>query len=202
MTTGDDDSNGDTDDEDMEEEPGVDVTDRLFPESEAVDDAVAETPPVDSQDEPTVKRDTDTAIDQGDLTEDSEPESTPSESTDGEPGSEGPLNDLADRVREQEERAVEDDDLFETVEVGGVDEEALWEQVTTEEGYAVEAPEDREDVVEKSAYCEQCEFFTGPPRTRCTHEGTQILEMVDLEQFRVRNCPVVLEEEALENIND
>lgn len=202
MTTGNDDASGENEDDDAGSKPGADVTERLFPESETVDDAEAETPPVETGSEPTVKRETEAGMGGGDVPDESETESTPSESADGEPDSNGPLDDLADRVREQQELADEDDDLFETVEVGGVDEEALWEQVTTEEGFAVEAPEDREDVVEKSAYCEQCEFFTGPPRTRCTHEGTQILEMVDLEQFRVRNCPVVLEEEALENIND
>jgi hypothetical protein len=121
---------------------------------------------------------------------------------DTETASDGPLGDLADRMREQREAADGAEDLFEEVEVGAVDEETLWKQVAADEGFAVEPPVEREDVIEKSAYCEKCEFFTGPPRTRCTHEGTTILELADLEHFRVRNCPVVLEEEALENIND
>ena len=124
---------------------------------------------------------------------------------DTETASDGPLGDLADRMREQREQreAVDGtEDLFEEVEVGAVDEETLWKQVETDEGFVVEPPVDREDVIEKSVYCEKCEFFTGPPRTRCTHEGTTIIELADLEHFRVRNCPVVLEEEALESIND
>jgi hypothetical protein len=118
-----------------------------------------------------------------------------------------PLEDLAERMREQRDRGDEDlddvdDDLFEEVEVGRIDQETLWQQVTADEGFVVEPPSDREDVIEKATYCEKCEFFTEPPTARCTHEGTAILELVDLEHFRVRNCPIVLEEEALENIND
>lgn len=129
--------------------------------------------------------------------------STGGESDDGGPASDGPLGDLAERIREKREGVEEDsDDLFEEVDVGEVDEETLWQQVASEEEFVVEEPVDREDVVAKSTYCEKCEFFTGPPRVRCTHEGTTIVEMTDLEHFRVRNCPVVLEEEALENIND
>ncbi|MFW5903270.1 MAG: hypothetical protein ACOCS7_00875 [Halolamina sp.] len=133
------------------------------------------------------------------------PESEPADgtsATDAESASDAPLDDLADRMRERRERSDEADDLFEEVDVGDVDEETLWKQVATDEGFVTEPPVDREDVVEKSAYCEKCEFFTAPPRTRCTHEGTTILELVDVDHFRVRNCPIVVEEEALENSND
>ena len=169
------DADADTDGEDA----GSEYADRLFPESEPADAPSADHPDdSDGSDAERAAR--------------ADPEST----------ADAPLDDLADRMREKREGSDEADDLFEEVDVGDVDEETLWEQVATEEEFVTEPPVDREDVVEKATYCEKCEFFTGPPRTRCTHEGTTILELVDMDHFRVRNCPVVLEEEALENIND
>jgi hypothetical protein len=156
------------------EDAGNEYADRLFPESEPAD------APNDFQ----------------------ESDAERATSADAESTADAPLDDLADRMREKREGSDDADDLFEEVDVGDVDEETLWEQVATEEAFVTEPPVDREDVVEKATYCEKCEFFTGPPRTRCTHEGTTILELADVDHFRVRNCPVVLEEEALENIND
>lgn len=49
----------------------------------------------------------------------------------------------------------------------------------------------REHVVTKRSYCEQCPHFSAPPEAVCGHEGTEIVEMVSLDQFRVRNCPMV-----------
>lgn len=122
------------------------------------------------------------------------------------------------------------DQLFEEVdEVGDVDREALWRQVAGEDaaarveevrsevedeanGPTVKRPddahgtegvsvEDREErVVDKAKYCHNCEYFSGPPETRCTHSGTEILEMVDVDHFRVVDCPVVAEDEELENV--
>jgi hypothetical protein len=48
-----------------------------------------------------------------------------------------------------------------------------------------------EAVVPKRSYCERCEFFSAPPSVRCTNPGTEILELVDYEHFRVVDCPVV-----------
>lgn len=52
-------------------------------------------------------------------------------------------------------------------------------------------------VVPKATYCESCEHFADPPDVACTHEGTRIAELVDREHFRVVDCPVVVEREAL-----
>lgn len=199
--------------DDREDEGGDDgtdqgIADRLFPESETVDDLSAfddrtppEEHPMDDLGRPAgAAPDSgpgETPDDELDGSAPDRPESTEAGSPSG-----GPLGDLADRMREKADRVEEGDDVFEAVDVGAVDEETLWKQVASDEEFVVEDPGDREDVVDKSTYCEKCEFFSGPPEVRCAHEGTSILELVDLEHFRVRNCPVVIEEAALENIND
>lgn len=48
--------------------------------------------------------------------------------------------------------------------------------------------------VDKRSYCQQCPFFTDPPEVGCTHEGTEIIEVLEDGQFRVRNCPVVTDD--------
>lgn len=53
--------------------------------------------------------------------------------------------------------------------------------------------------VSKHSFCEQCEYFTGPPRVACTNEGTDILEFLDMETVRVADCPVVAEREEIDN---
>jgi len=52
--------------------------------------------------------------------------------------------------------------------------------------------------IAKRAYCHQCEHFEAPPNTGCRNDGTEILELVGLDQFRVADCPVVRENERLE----
>ncbi|MEF8756711.1 MAG: hypothetical protein V5A33_00590 [Halobacteriales archaeon] len=201
-----------TDAEDHREDEGNDGgdrgnADRLFPETETVDDPSAiedrtppGEPPMDDVDRPAGAPNSGS----GQIADDDLGGSAPDGPGSPEAGSAsgGPLGDLADRMRENADRVEGGDDVFEAVDVGTVDQETLWKQVASDEEFVVEGPGDREDVVDKSTYCETCEFFAGPPEVRCTHEGTSIRELVDLEHFRVRNCPVVIEEEALENIND
>jgi hypothetical protein len=72
-----------------------------------------------------------------------------------------------------------------------------------DDGRASGAPTDEareERVVDKGKYCRNCEYFSAPPEVRCTHEGTEIAEEVDMDHFRVVNCPVVREDEELENV--
>lgn len=130
----------------------------------------------------------------------------PSSVTDLEPVSEsdgrdrsGPLSDLVDGVGRRRHETTEFDDLFEREEVGGIDSDALWEQIERDE-FDAEGLADREvRDISKRSYCHQCEYFTEPPEMGCTHEGTDILELSSLDTFRVADCPVVLEDEALEN---
>ena len=60
-------------------------------------------------------------------------------------------------------------------------------------------PSRGERVIDKQAYCHQCPHLSLPPELECLHPGTEILEVVDGERFRVRNCPVVEREEAFED---
>lgn len=54
--------------------------------------------------------------------------------------------------------------------------------------------------VSKHRFCERCPHFTGPPESRCTHEGTEIQEFLDMETVRVVDCPIVEEREAIGDI--
>lgn len=105
------------------------------------------------------------------------------------------------------------EDPFESMGSGDVGEEDVWEALDegtsvgadatefddiAESGAAGDAgptPEPGttgdERVVDKRSYCQRCPHFTAPPETACTHEGTEIVESVDISQFRVRNCPMV-----------
>lgn len=123
------------------------------------------------------------------------------DSTVSETGRDGPLGDLAAGVDGRRERQAKTDDaLFDEVEVGEVDADELWSQVESD-GPAVEPRGDREvREVSKRKYCSQCPYFSEPPEVGCSHEGTDILQQVDMEHFEVADCPVVLEDERLEDV--
>ncbi|QLD84194.1 hypothetical protein HWV23_00230 [Natronomonas halophila] len=115
-----------------------------------------------------------------------------------------PFDDLGDVEAE------DIDDPFEEVDIEEIDEDDVWEEITGEtddtdvetvgeaeistgeSALAAEAAADEnEAIVRKSSYCQKCEFFADPPEVACTNEGTEIVELVDSDRFRVRNCPVV-----------
>lgn len=151
-----------------------------------------------------------------------EPTETPYEEvgeespTPEEPAEKAPLEDLARSFEESEGRSASTEtDLFEEMDVGEVDSEEIWETVVEEEdegsgpgaggpgGVAEEIEPGgpatgTEHVVEKREFCHRCTYFTDPPETACTHEGTEIVEVVDSGHFRVRNCPMVGESERPE----
>jgi len=110
--------------------------------------------------------------------------------------------------------AEDGEDPFEEMSVGEIDEETLWSSLESGETTGVGADVDaeslggagpapgvesvgddgsggREHVVPKDTYCQSCPHFGDPPALSCTHEGTDIVEVVDGERFRVRNCPMV-----------
>lgn len=181
------------------------------------------TDPEDDPDEPDrepdelldsgVGRDTPTDADRSG----SEAESVEDPADDSPDPSAAPLSDLAGDLSEGDLAATEED-LFERKETPEIDREALWRQVADEEtaeraieemdidadedpGVETPSPTEREGierVVEKSSYCHACPHFSGPPEVRCTHGGTEILEAVDMEHFRVVDCPIVEENEELE----
>lgn len=90
------------------------------------------------------------------------------------------------------------EDPFEEMDDEGEPIEDVWETLG-EEGTAGEstlAPvrgtdELEENVVDKRSFCQRCRYLSAPPAVECTHEGTEILEVVDSDRFRVRGCPMV-----------
>lgn len=115
------------------------------------------------------------------------------------------------------------DEMFDQMDVSGVDGEALWDELA---GFASEADDpietptepsvDSDDhsgavggesvdtqqsakasadsdeaVVDKRQYCQQCPYFSDPPAVACSHDGTEIVEVLTDGRFRLRGCPVV-----------
>ena len=108
------------------------------------------------------------------------------------------------------------DDAFEQMDVSGPAESDVWASLDAdaEDGTGAEAGSDAfdadagiggatsgpgegdtEHVVSKRTYCQQCPHFSKPPDVACTHEGTTIVEAVGYDEFRVRNCPMISEED-------
>lgn len=89
---------------------------------------------------------------------------------------------------------------FEEMDTGGVDPDEVWQDLASAQsrGSVGKATERSYADVSKHSFCEQCEHFTEPPEVSCTHEGTEIVEFLDMETVRVVDCPVVAEREALE----
>ncbi|WP_198661995.1 hypothetical protein [Halorussus litoreus] len=133
------------------------------------------------------------------------------------PARDGPMADVATKVdeRRQRDRERESTDPFESVDVGELDGEKLWERLADEEGEgpSVTVPagesvavEDRDEWAGRDVRtipketCHGCPHFADPPDLACTHEGTAILAMTDSEHFRVVDCPMVGEEEDIGSI--
>ncbi|WP_396612109.1 hypothetical protein ACH9L7_02155 [Haloferax sp. S1W] len=129
--------------------------------------------------------------------------------TDG-PDRTEPLSDIASRVAERRAHASvrgdDEDELFEAVSVDELDGEDVWTSLveeTKEEdpdmgvgiGASAEPVDEHgtasEHVVPKTEFCQRCEYFSNPPEFACTYAGTTIVEMPDSEHFRVRDCPMV-----------
>ena len=111
---------------------------------------------------------------------------------------EDPFERLDDGAALGERTPADAADPFEEVDVGSTD-GATWEELVSPPGTTdPTAPTDGVDpttvgetVVPKRGYCQGCEYLAAPPDVACTHPDGEILEAVDLEHFRVRNCPVV-----------
>ena len=185
-----------TDDEDDRPETDRDPFAELGPEIderegdpfESLDDAPAETD--DSDDEPAVGTGAD------DLRVDDHPFSDPDAGARKrrlDPDEDDPFAGMD---------VVPSEDPFESGDwASRSDDESVWEDLsepvepetkTTEEGGR------RLSEVNKHSFCEGCEYFTGPPEIACTHEGTEILQFLDMETVRVADCPIVEERERLE----
>lgn len=129
------------------------------------------------------------------LTDDAD-ESAPS-------GDRGPLGDLASRAnRRERDRGSSDpavDDLFDREPAPEIDSETLWDTLEADDApvEGAEPPDGEYRTIPKRTYCHQCEWFSAPPTVACENDGTEILEMPSMDEFRVVDCPVVLEDEVL-----
>ena len=94
------------------------------------------------------------------------------------------------------------DDFFEKMDAPAIDDESVWEAVIAGEDDTDEGPEGNgaEAVVPKEQYCKKCEHFSDPPDIACTNPGTEIVELVGIDSFRLRNCPVVAERGRVETV--
>ena len=121
--------------------------------------------------------------------------------TDGVDG-DAPLSSLASSLDERRDRRTErDDELFDEEAVTEIDTDVVWERLDeTEPTGTPDGASSDVRVIEKRQYCEQCPHFSTPPDVECGHDGTEILELVDMEQFRVVDCPKVEADERLERL--
>lgn len=87
---------------------------------------------------------------------------------------------------------------FERVDVDHIDADKVWAEITSD-GEDADTSEGRYAEVSKHRYCEQCEHFSEPPNARCTNQGTDLVEFLDMETVRLRDCPVVAEQHELES---
>jgi len=130
-----------------------------------------------------------------------EPSSTPT--TDAESGEADriPLSDLRNDVEKRQEEAETDTgmDPFHEEQVPDLETEAIWADLLMTEGDAAgevdptaTGADDRGpyQIVTKTL-CHRCRHFGEPPELHCTHDGTTIHEVVDMDHYRVSKCPMV-----------
>ena len=94
------------------------------------------------------------------------------------------------------------EDLFEEMDTPDIDDEAVFAAVfanASETDGPLESTE-TEAVVSKEQYCKKCEYFSKPPKVACNNPGTEIVELVGVDSFRLRNCPVVAERGRAETV--
>ncbi|PSP27100.1 hypothetical protein BRC65_07980 [Halobacteriales archaeon QH_2_65_14] len=110
-------------------------------------------------------------------------------------------NPFADISTREGDPFEEMDTPFEEMDTRGVDPDAVWQELASAEsrGSVGDAQERTYADVSKHSFCEGCEHFTDPPEVRCTHEGTEIIEFLDMETVRVVDCPIVAERRELED---
>jgi hypothetical protein len=131
-------------------------------------------------------------------TEGSEMEFDVGRREDADPTAEGSLSDVGRREGDPFDSF---EDAFEEMDVDKLDPDVVWQDLTSAEsrGSVGTAQERTYADVSKHSYCEGCEHFSPPPNVSCGHEGTEIVEFLDMETVRVVDCPVVTEREELED---
>jgi hypothetical protein len=126
----------------------------------------------------------------------------------------GPRDEVPESLEDPFAELDEDDstpppeDPFEKIEVEAIDEDEVWNAILEDdlstEQRSVPDPESGDDsdetVVKTEQYCKNCEHFSAPPDSVCTNPGTEIVELVGVDQFLVRNCPVVESRKRAETV--
>lgn len=111
-----------------------------------------------------------------------------------------PLADLRDAVQEDAAGDDDFDEFFEESDEDVIDGEEAWDELLDESGTTggvaevVETDEARDVRVIESRVCHGCPYFTDPPEVACTHDGTDIREVVDTSHFEVADCPMVVDD--------
>lgn len=131
-----------------------------------------------------------------------EPAPDSSDVTEGQQGDDAPLSDLRDDIADRESDVDEEHFLQEAV--GDVESEAVWAELLMAEGDAsglldpttIEEADGQTYQVVPRSLCHRCEYFGEPPELHCTHDGTTIHETVDMEHYRVSECPMVKQDTA------
>lgn len=106
-----------------------------------------------------------------------------------------PLGGLAEEVRSRQSAGA-DDETFREMSYREIESERLWDSLDEEaaddgpsEPVGPPGPGDDEQVIPKRT-CETCPYLSAPPEVACTHDGTEILELVGVDEHRVVNCPM------------
>lgn len=110
-----------------------------------------------------------------------------------------PLEELADEIASEDEP---EDDLFTEEVVPDLDAEVVWEELEADSDEPLGGTDAGVRTIPKAVYCQQCEYFEEPPAMACTHEGTDILELVDMEHLKVQNCPIIARDEELGQVRE
>lgn len=117
-----------------------------------------------------------------------------------------PLSELATEIADRRGRQSTDTDAVESEFDGlDVDDADVWSELA-DDPIAVPASVDGDDDSERhevsKQLCHNCRFLSEPPALRCTHDGTEISEVVDTDRFVVVDCPMIGDDAVFEQFDD
>ncbi len=105
------------------------------------------------------------------------------------------LRDEAQRRERQESEESVSDGAFVEEDVDAIDAEEVWADLLmgseSAEGQFRATEQGADTQVISKRICERCQYVRDPPDLACTHEGTTIHELVDVDHVRVSACPMV-----------
>lgn len=139
------------------------------------------------------------------MSDDADADDTPRDQESASPDSDdAPLSglraDIEERRRRRASSTPDVDEVFEEASSEPViDGEQVWKDLledSSEEAgvlaFGDPVEDEPEDVtVIPNSVCHSCTYFGDPPELHCTHEGTSIRKMVDMDHYEVVDCPIV-----------